>query len=171
MACLVASLLCKIGVHKQIANRVLEPWMHMCVIVSATDYRHMFGLRDHEDAQPEFACLVRYMRHELYQSTPRLLLSGEWHLPLVPLDGKESMPPQSEWPKVSAGRCARISYLTHDGKRDATSDVKLSEQLAANGHWSPFEHPATPLDSSTRLGNFRGWKQLRKFYDNEFLEG
>jgi hypothetical protein len=80
--------------------------------------------------------------------------------------------------KISAGRCARVSYLNHDGTNpDAEKDIELHDRLLAAGHMSPFEHQATPLEqicegSATEFyedqsGNFVGWKQYRKTLPNE----
>jgi hypothetical protein len=64
-----------------------------------------------------------------------------------------------------------VSYLTHDGKRDREKDLELYDRLlagGANGHWSPFEHVATPLAvGATTSGNLRGWKQYRKCFVEE----
>jgi hypothetical protein len=73
--------------------------------------------------------------------------------------------------KLSVARCARVSYLTHDGRRDHERDLELYERLlggGANGHWSPFEHVATPFgDAATRSANFTGWEQYRKRFPAE----
>lgn len=75
--------------------------------------------------------------------------------------------------KVSVGRCARVSYLTHEGKRDLEKDIELHDKLAATassedpGHFSPFEHVAQALGRPERIGNFTGWKQYRKTFMNE----
>jgi hypothetical protein len=85
---------------------------------------------------------------------------GEWHLPLVQ-DDERSMPIE-ELKKVSAARCARVSYLTHDGKRDIEKDIELCERLRSDRHLSPFEHVATPSSEADLHANFRGWVQMRK---------
>lgn len=79
--------------------------------------------------------------------------------------------------KVATGRCARVSYLTHDGKRDAEKDVELHDRLSAGpvtgdpGHWSPFEHVAQALAEPIRSGNFIGWSQYRKSFEHEHFGG
>ena len=44
--------------------------------------------------------------------------------------------------KVSVGRCARVSYLTHDGRRDLSEDIALHDRLVVQKplHASPAEH-------------------------------
>src|SRR5262249_604270 len=47
----VAGQLGALGLHKQLANRLIEPWMFITVIVSATEFDNWFHLRTHKDAQ------------------------------------------------------------------------------------------------------------------------
>jgi len=159
--------LSKLGLHKQIANRILEPWMWMKTIVSATDWGNFFNLRIHADAQPEIKVLAEAMLKAMNSSRPRQLQPGQWHLPYVRgseylLYSYDSMGLQ----QISAARCARVSYLNHDGsKPDVKKDLELYEMLAKAPHASPFEHQATPVVG--RHGNFNGWKQFRQFIPNE----
>ncbi len=152
----VAKELAHFGVHKQVVNRLLEPFQHITTIVSSTEWDNFFELRCHPDAQPEFQELARAMRTELEISIPRCLSWHDWHMPLLSEaeEGELSDPRM-----VSAARCARISYLTHDGKRDPEADVKLAERLLESKHMSPFEHVARP--GKFDCGNFKGWSQLR----------
>jgi hypothetical protein len=74
--------------------------------------------------------------------------------------------------KLSVARCARISYLTHDGKRDLGKDIALYDQLLGNGHLSPFEHQGQailePWFDGLKCGSFgHGWRQYRKFIKGE----
>ena len=48
-----ASHLQELGLHKQIANRLLEPFLAIKVVVTATEWENFFKLRIHKDAQPE----------------------------------------------------------------------------------------------------------------------
>ena len=70
-------------VHKQIVNRILEPFTHIRVVVTSTSWANFYGLRDHEDAQPEIRELAQAMRKAHNESTPRALPQGEWHLPYI----------------------------------------------------------------------------------------
>ena len=170
------------GLHKQIANRVLEPWMFITVIVSATEWGNWYHLRDDPNAQPEIAWVAREMRGLIEKSTPRELKVGEWHVPYVVTDDRAhplyvdrretggSKGSERYWKflvKVSTARCARVSYLTHDGVRDLGKDIELHDKLTESGHWSPFEHPAEADDGSGRHGNYFGWRQYRKQFKNE----
>lgn len=159
-----------LDLHKQIANRLLEPFMWHTVIVTATEWQNFFALRCHKDAQPEIRKVAEMMR-DLYQASfPDHINYGEWHTPLMTDAEKFDLQVGHDvefMKKVATGRCARVSYLTHDGQRDPHADVDLADRLQASGHMSPFEHVATPLadsviDDDQWCGNFYGWKQFRK---------
>jgi thymidylate synthase ThyX len=166
----VAQLMLESGVHKQITNRLLEPFMWHTVIVTATEWENFFTLRCHKDAQPEIRVIAEMMRAAYATPRCRNLTYGEWHLPLVSeFDLSNSVNDPMYWVKVSAGRCARVSYLTHDGKRDPEADIALCDRLVASGHMSPMEHQAKPrfLLQVEFCGNFRGWTQFRKTIPGE----
>jgi thymidylate synthase ThyX len=147
------------GVHKQIVNRVLEPWMWASVIVSSTTYENFFTLRCHPDAQPEIKRLADLMRAAFAASRPTPRAAGEWHLPFVgPDDAGLSI---EERKQVSVARCARVSYLTHVGTRDIEADRQLHQRLLDAGHWSPFEHVAMAAADDTCFNNFSGWQAYR----------
>jgi thymidylate synthase ThyX len=148
------------NVHKQVINRILEPFMWHTVIISATEWENFFNLRLAENAQPEIRVAARMMFDAKAGSEPTTVALGEWHLPLVQED--ERSLPIEVLKKVSAARCARVSYLTHDGKRDIEKDIELCERLWHDRHLSPFEHVATPSVDNAFHANFRGWVQMRK---------
>lgn len=157
-----------LNVHKQLVNRALENWTWQTIVVSATEWSNFIALREHFDAQDQISIPATLTREALEGSTPRLVREGEWHLPLVLDEELDEVAADPErWKKISAGRCARVSYLTHDGRRDPEADVRLFQRLADGGHMSPLEHVATPEDGRQWYGNFRGWKQYRKFFTNE----
>lgn len=176
----------EMGLHKQLANRVLEPWMFITVIVSATEYDNWYYLRDSEFAQPEIAWVAREMRKVMAESIPKACVAGIWHLPYIELEDKTSPLYVDLFDlcrsqglvvcdhnlnmllaKISTARCARVSYLTHDGQRDYTKDIELHDKCRDNGHWSAFEHVAEAMGEEKWSGNFLGWKQYRKTFDNE----
>lgn len=198
--------LLELKVHKQVTNRLLEPFMWHTVIVTATEWSNWTHLRDNPGAHPEIARIARLMGEALEASTPRKVEFGDWHLPYI-RDDEFVIPDGSpEWDeptgfectklsvdyakRVSTGRCARVSYLTHDGRRDVSADIGLHDSLLQDGHMSPFEHVARPmtvadaesilrkqapvsvdvLDIDVRnifCGNFRGWVQYRKEIPHE----
>jgi thymidylate synthase ThyX len=158
-----------IDLHKQLVNRLLEPFAWITVIVSATEWTNFFTQRCHPDAQPEIHALAEAMLDAYRASTPREVAVGQWHLPLILPD--ERRLDGATLRKLSVARCARVSYLTHENVRDIAKDLELYERLisgGANGHWSPTEHVATPLDDPRETsGNFRGWQQFRKHFRAE----
>ena len=195
----LAKEMSEVGAHKQIVNRILEPFTHIKVIVTATDYANFFALRDHEDAQPEIRELAVAMKKAIEESTPQLLGIGEWHLPYLDEEDLKNIyehlkensitrhdPAQHQiWMMacaVSAARCARVSYLTHDGERPTLEkDLELYRHLvnANPPHMSPCEHQASPncygkvdeLDYPITHSNFRGWVQFRHLIKDESVPG
>jgi len=159
----------EIDLHKQLVNRILEPFAWITVIITGSEWSNFFTQRCHPDAQPEIKHLADMMLRAFRSSTPQQVAFGEWHLPLIQDD--ERTLDLTLQKKLSVARCARVSYLTHGGSRDHEKDLELFERLiggGANGHWSPFEHVATPLDSPSEWSaNFRGWKSFRKFFPQE----
>lgn len=157
-----------LNLHKQIANRLLEPWMWITVIATGNQagFENFFKLRCHEDAEPHIQKVAYLLREEYDRSDAKSLSWGEDHLPLTGYPGDTSLSP-NELRKVSTARCARVSYLTHDGRRDVSADIVLHDRLSGAGHWSPFEHVATasPDGDGGNLG--KGWQQYRKNFVGE----
>jgi thymidylate synthase ThyX len=185
-----ATALERLELHKALANRILEPFKWHTAIITATEWDNFLALRTDKNAQPEIRRTAVEMQELLALHTPTTVKAGEWHLPLVKREeittypGDMTGPCRTNWElgkKLSVGRCARVSYLTHDGKRDSEKDIELHDRLMGNGHLSPFEHVATPLalkpPPSRRncynwSGNFFGWHQYRKDipYEDNFAE-
>lgn len=138
-AVLTARVLEWLNLHKQLGNRVLEPFCWHTIVITATDWGNFFALRTDETAQPEIRCIAQLMQQAYSASTPRRLLPGEWHKPYV--DDSEMLP-EDVAVKVSTGRCARNSYGTQHDKRAADSEVAMHDRLVASGHMSPTEHQA-----------------------------
>lgn len=163
-----AEELLRLGIHKQLANRLLEPFMWHTVIVTATEWSNFFALRANEMAQPEIRTAATLMLAAFEQSTPESVPDGGWHLPLLQPDERDGTFEHTEDARrISAARCARVSYLTHGGVRDRDADLGLYRRLVDGGHLSPLEHVATPVPDGAWVGNFRGWRQLRKTIPNE----
>lgn len=153
--------------HKQIINRLLEPWLWHTVIISATDWSNFFALRCAQDAQPDIQEVAGLMRKAYEFSDPTPIEQTGWHTPLI-LPEEEHELAIDDRIKISIARCARVSYLTHDGVRDYSADLTLYDRLLTSMHMSPFEHVATPsVPGSLQDSNFRGWTQKRKQIPNE----
>jgi len=194
-----ARALMNLGCHKQIANRLLEPWQTIRVILSGTEFENFFALRAHADAQPEIQVLAYKMLEEYNKSQPKQLKVGEWHVPFGDrLDSsrvydlfKKQFPDDAQFDiissvlhfyeenprlseikrKISVARCARVSYLNHEGNDDYEADMKLCDRLLGSipRHMSPTEHIAQCQSNSDYIGNFRGFKQYRYFFDDQNL--
>jgi Thymidylate synthase complementing protein len=160
-----AKYLANLGLHKQIVNRVLEPWMWITVIITATEYDNFFKLRCHKDAQPEIKRIAEMMKDCYVFNTPTLLKDGEWHLPFI-TDIEACSYKIETLLSMASARSARVSYLTHDGVASVERDSSLANDLANDGHWSPFEHPAKSMPGKM-YGNFNGFQQYRKFFVGE----
>lgn len=179
-----SAALSKLGLHKSICNRYIEPWMWITVLTTATEWKNFFRLRCHPMAEPHFEKIANMIRDAISASEPTKLPEGAWHTPYVDrMEGTQILDIFGDWDtvkKVSVGRCARLSYLTHDGKRDFKEDIRLCDNLLKPPkdpdesimHASPFEHVAQASnDPKLRSGPFRGWYQYRKQFVNENLEG
>jgi thymidylate synthase ThyX len=160
----VAEILDHMGVHKQIVNRVLEPYMHVNVILTGTEFDNFFDLRVNHAAQPEIQKLAMDMEYAMFQSQPMLLQAGNWHIPFI--DREERIVYNyelEEFLHISAARCARVSYTAPDAtERNIEKDIELSQRLLREKHMSPFEHQAMCAGSNVSSGNFNGWIQFRK---------
>lgn len=179
-----AQNLASTGLHKQIVNRVLEPFMHMKAVFSATEMENFYALRRHPDAQPEIQELANQMWEAEQSSIPKILHPGEWHLPYINMqdwsdvsdwitdlstDEFEALP---RYPgegeilpivrKISCAMLARTSYDNHDGsKREILKDIELHDMLMVQTplHASPAEHIATPDTKSYQEGAVLDWDE------------
>lgn len=186
------------GYHKQIANRLLEPFQWMKTIVTATELDNWFWLRKHPDADPTIAALAEAMWEALQNSTPIELQPGDWH---VPYYGSGCWQAADEGQGVSledalaisSSCCAQVSYRKLDDTIEKAKSVY--ERLVGSKpvHASPFEHQASPMrvptlwgdlgdmweEGVTHLdkqgnfwsGNFMGWIQHRQLIPNNAFWG
>lgn len=188
-----------LGVHKQWANRPLEWFGFIDIVLTSTHWANFDGLRDHPDAQPEIRDLAKAIIHARQNNTPKQLKHGEWHLPYVTDNEKETLKGRSiikpgddsliTLLKLSTARCARVSYKPFDGDDTIEKEFERFQKLVGSVpvHASPAEHQATPdrlvikhgspitgwkeWENPEMHGNFFGWKQHRKFIpDHEFPE-
>ena len=157
----------KAGLHKQVLNRILEPWVWTQMVVSSTYWKNFFNLRRAADAQPEIKVLAEHINDALDNSAPRLLRYGQWHLPYVL--AREEDQPKETLRQYAAARIARVSYNNHDGSTpDPRKDMDTFAKLVKSGsalHGSPLEHIATPIPGH-RASNFYGWMQYRELLDH-----
>jgi hypothetical protein len=186
------------GYHKQIVNRLLEPFSHITVVVSSTNWSNFLPLRDHPDAEPHMRLLAQEVRKALDGAEVQTLQPGEWHLPFVTAEDWETAwqcagrlneggvrmttPEQIQLLiKLSVARCASTSYKTVDGF-DMTLEraIELHDKLVGSRplHASPAEHACQADDwwkdagvwgYPGQHGNFVGFRQYRKMLPNECL--
>lgn len=140
-----AEALGRLGVHKSVANRLLEPFQMHTALITSTSWENFFGLRCNPMAQPEIKVAAEEIEKVYRASTPQEISRGSWHLPYV--TGEEiNEHSVRTCVEISSARCARLSYLTQDGEHDISKDLFLYERLskARPMHASPMEHVATP---------------------------
>ena len=127
-----AAILRDLDLHKQLSNRLIEAFMMTTTIISGTEWGNLFYLRCHPAAQPEFQELAKCMRESIEQVKPVFQM---WHLPYV-TDEERAKYPVEKLARVSAARCARVSYTNHD-----QSDPNIEEDLGLFGELMvrPFE--------------------------------
>lgn len=173
-ACIrAATIFAEVGLHKQWAARCLEWFGTIRLVVTATEWGGMFMLRDHPAAQDEISYLIQAIKTAMNESTPQELKEGDWHLPYIS-EGDCHLLELEDLLKVSAARCARVSYKTvHGVTSTLEEDVALFKRLAPDDmgednpfHASPTEHQARPSkpyeDTLHCTGNLVGWVQHRK---------
>ena len=154
------------GVHKQITNRLLEPFLWHKTIITSTEWDNFFTQRIHPHSQPEMRALAEAIRDALNTSTPE---RNYVHLPYVTQQEIEEIAIVNTLIKISIARCARVSYLNHDGTYDVNKDINLFQKLyeADPKHLSPFEMVAIDTDDENFYFNIRGWKSMRWFIEKE----
>lgn len=167
--------LLEIGLHKQIANRYLEPWLTTEIVVTATEWGNMTALRTETNAdgtpmaEPHFFDRMEEIVTALNASTPRSLQWNQWHLPFLTDEEWNSI----DWTnkvqvthgiKHSVARCGRVSYFKQDGlPPTAQEDFDRHDDFVTNGHMSPTEHQARPCRNARHhSGNLIGFTQYRK---------
>lgn len=178
-----AQKLSDLGIHKQMANRLLMPFQHISVLISSTDWANFDALRDHPAAEPHMQALARTIIDARKAATPQALKMGEWHLPWL-LPAEQAELPLDDQKTLSVARCASLSYDTVEGtqmtlERAKAIVGKLMSEPPDPVHASPFEHVATSdwwlstygqwMNPGSH-GNFFGWCQLRKTLPREAVQ-
>ena len=191
----------KVGGHKQIANRILEPFQTMKTVLTSTEFENFYWLRNHEDAQPEIKKLAEEMLKAHEESKPISIIPGEWHLPYYgehgALFGSFSDEELENAKAISASCCAQVSYRKLDDSLEKALNVYKRLVESEPIHASPFEHQATPMkimncdyytdaiwealgqegvthmdkDQNIWSGNFAGWIQHRQLIPNNVKKG
>lgn len=168
----IAEKMVKVGLHKQAANRILEPFQMIKVVMTTTEDDNWFWLRNHTDAQPEIRRLAEIMLEAKEKSTPFVLQPGEWHVPYVHtyrngLGGIQYCGEDQERGSValtldealaiSSSCCAQVSYRKLDDSLEKAQMVFKRLVESEPVHASPFEHQATPMKKTYRGCMDRPW--------------
>lgn len=193
--------------HKQIVNRLVAPFVYIDVLITSTDWANFLWLRDHEDAEPHVRDLARLVAQAIKDAPVQGLTDGDWHLPYITQADRKSVTNYSKGKddalemlrRISAARCARISYAPFDGNASFEREMERFGQLVRSDrvHASPLEHQATS-DRKMKLecfvlgedgqrcgpsfvqevwkggdlsGNLTGYVQFRKLVSNEAVHG
>lgn len=153
----------KADYHKQVPNRLLEPFQWMKVVLTGTEFKNFFWLRDHPAADPTFQDLASNMHQVYNESVPVDLNPGDWHVPYY-YDGVwvaagvneegENVDIHNhtlqEALEISMSCCAQVSYRKLDDSQEkakrVVSRLNLNgEQPEDPAHASPSEHQGTPM--------------------------
>lgn len=173
-------------VHKQVVNRLLEPFSMMRMVVTATEWDNFFWLRLHKDADPHIAELARVMLHA-YQQTESVGLDDNcWHVPFFDrgywtpdIHGHYGTTAQ-EAINHSMSCCAQTSYRKLDMSEGKAEDIISKLFGGDRNHSSPSENIAHPMkpnwvyEAVTHTdkkhqqwsNNLRGWGQYRTLIPN-----
>lgn len=159
-----AEIMSSIGSHKQIVNRLLEPFQMMKTVLTATEFDNFFWLRCDPDAQPEIQELANCMFEAMKQSEPEVLESEQWHTPYVEHifkggkfesycltdeeDNVIKLLTEEEAKAISASCCAQVSYRTLNNTYEKAMDIYSKLASGRKVHASPFEHVAKPMGDS-----------------------
>ena len=171
-----------------------------------SDYYSRFEVVDwlkHNSSQAEIhiQALAEAMWDAYNESEPNQLQPGEWRIPFGDTFDENELtkilnrihpiqPAWLEWQinqindlkiKIATARCARLSYMTFEGKIDYAKDIALHDTLLKAHHMSPFEHCAkAPTEDELNFkdkgfnilkgtepysGNFNGWIQYRQLIE------
>ena len=158
----------RMDIHKEVLNRVIEPYAHVVVVLSGTEFDDAIDVRTNQEGpQAETARTFWLMGDLLVNNSPKELKDGEWHLPLVSLSERTGNHINDAY--VSAARCGRVSFLLPDLTYE--EDMAKGAAMESVKHWSPLEHQATPYDprihTEDAQRNYRGWVQLRALVDGK----
>lgn len=187
----IAANLHILGAHKQVVNRILEPFMWTRGVTTATldAWEAFLKLRNHKDAQPEIKALAIEIYKAIEDSDPVELREGDWHVPYYG-DGvwRDSRYVNGEMKalyikrdkhstlenavQISASCAAQVSYRKLDDSLEKAEKVYDMLNLPKDGvypegppHFSPTEHIAR----ASMCGKFS--KELSgNFHSSDFIQ-
>lgn len=184
----IAEQMDALGAHKQVANRIMEPFQWMKVVLTYTEGANWYWLRDHVDADPTIAELARKMWTAISDKTPFEIHPGEWHVPYVnrvrTAGGLKYLTEiyvsddnfESQWLTldqalaVSSSCCAQVSYRTLDLSLSKAEMIYGRLVESEPVHASPFEHQATPMviyNPSNMKNEFKDWVNIIEGFEQK----
>lgn len=165
-----AGLLSEYGLHKQVTNRLTEPFQMMRTVLTATELDNFFWLRIDEDAQPEIIELAKCMHQAIQESTPQVLEADQWHTPYVPNNHTEDKTEYFLWEDdnqrgvseeealmISASACGQVSYRNLNTSYDKAIDIYRKLVGGKKIHASPYEHQALCLSTELPVFDPKQW--------------
>ena len=183
-----------LNIHKQNPNRLLEPYSWIDTLITSTDWDNFLWLRQHHAAEPHLQDLAELVAKALDECSINHLEEDEWHMPYISPEDWDAIDEhhakteilssrrriQEDLLKLSAARCARISYKPFNGDSTIEAELNRYNLLVTDErvHASPLEHQARPdlfiggAWSQAHLhGNLTGYIQHRKLIPNEVYRG
>jgi hypothetical protein len=185
---LIATSYMDAGYHKQVVNRLLEPFSWIDTLVTSTDWANFLWLRDHKDAEPHLQDLARLVKQAIEEAEVQDLKEGEWHLPYITERDRTEVEmyhnfdhtEREKWImetlcKFSAVFCARISYAPFNGDASYAKELERYDNLVKSDrvHASPTEHQAQ-VDSLApvfKAGEYVGEDFSYKVLSGNFAPG
>lgn len=185
------------GLHKQLTNRISEPFQRVKMVATATEWNNFYWLRDHDAAQPEMQALAQAMWQATQKAETVMLFPGDWHLPYYmdgywkqEQDGMDGFGNTLNWArKISVSCCAQTSYRKNDDTIEKAERLFKTFFEAERVHASPAEHQATPInyeldylphgvthqtfddEGTLWSNNFKHWIQYRALIPNNVKPG
>ena len=165
--------------HKQNPNRLLEPFSWIDTLITATQWDNFLWLRQHHAAEPHLQDLANLVAKAIAEAEIQNLTTNDWHLPYI-TEHEIEIYHNSILLRLSAARCARISYKPFNGDSTIEAELNRYNSLMADDrvHASPLEHQGKPDYKDKHgytlphyHGNFTGWIQQRKLVPNEVYQG
>ena len=133
------------NLHKQVFNRLIEPFSWIDVLITATEWDNFLWLRNHEMAEPHLQDLAVLTTQALMDHEDKIipLDYGEWHTPYITDEERDITHGDADLLMLSAARCCRISYKPFgEDQINIGKDLQRFHQLTGGDriHASPLEH-------------------------------
>ena len=176
-----AKLMHRAGVHKEICNRVLAPFLWQTYIITSNEFgwNNFFLQRCSPHAQPEIAKIANLIRECYTSSVP---LPQLHHIPFDPVFESDFTDKNYAFcathgltilearKRISIARIARVSYFNHGCDYvNYINDLKLYDRLVTSGHYSPLDHVLT-YNELFKNGIYPSWKSVREELFPQFIQ-